>query len=112
MTFLPIVERELRGRARRGVTYWLRVGVGAFGVFICLVQFIFSNYGGSRAGNHVFYALLTAAFIYCCCACLMTATTISSERTEGTLPLLFLTRVTSNDVLIGKLLPRSEERRV
>ena len=31
MTFLPIVERELRVAARRPATYWLRLGVALVG---------------------------------------------------------------------------------
>jgi len=105
MTFLPIIERELRARARRQATYWARVAVGGFGALLCLMQLSFgSAFAGTAAvGQYAFLGLVTAAFLLCCGACLLTADTISSERREGTLGLLFLTRVRGNDVLLGKL---------
>lgn len=105
MTFLPIIERELRVRSRRGVTYWTRFAVALFGVLVCLMQLsIGSAIGGvPAAGNAAFQALVVVAFCLCCGACLLTADAISAERREGTLGLLFLTRVRGHDVLLGKL---------
>ena len=105
MTFLPIIERELRVRARRPATYWTRFAVGVFGVLICLTQLTFGGPvgGASSVGRFAFSGLVTAAFLLCCGACALTADAISSERREGTLGLLFLTRVRGHDVLLGKL---------
>ena len=105
MTFLPILERELRVRARRTVTYWVRVAVGGFGALLCLMQLSFGGAFGEAAsvGRYAFHGLVTAAFLLCCGAFALTADAISSERREGTLGLLFLTRVRGNDVLLGKL---------
>ena len=36
MTFLPIVGRELRVRARQWPTYWVRVLVGVFATLGCV----------------------------------------------------------------------------
>ena len=49
MTFLPIIERELRVRARRRAGYWMRFGVALGGVLICLPQLLFSRPFGRRA---------------------------------------------------------------
>lgn len=105
MTFLPIIERELRVHARKRATYWARFGVAAFGMLIGWMQLNLSGAlgGVAAAGNAAFQALVIAAFALCCGACLLTADAISSERREGTLGLLFLTRVRGHDVLLGKL---------
>lgn len=105
MTFLPIIERELRVRGRRRATYWIRVAVGGFGALLCLTQLsIGATFAGaSSAGHYTFLGLVTAAFLLCCGAFVLTADGISSERREGTLGLLFLTRVRGHDVLLGKL---------
>ncbi len=105
MTFVPIIERELLVRSRRGATYWTRFAVAVFGGLICLMQINLSSAigGVAAAGNAAFQALVVAAFSLCCSACSMTADAISSERREGTLGLLFLTRVRGRDVLFGKL---------
>jgi hypothetical protein len=59
--------------------------------------------GPAEVGKGAFTALVSAGFLLCCGACLLTADVISSERREGTLILLFLTRVKAFDVLLGKL---------
>lgn len=57
----------------------------------------------SAMGVFVFNGIVGAAFLVSCGACLLTADTISSEWREGTLGLLFLTRIRVLDVLLGKL---------
>lgn len=105
MNSLPIIERELRVQSRRSATYWTRFTVALFGVLIGLMQINLNNAldGVAAAGSAAFQALVIAAFAVCCCACLITADAISSERREGTLGLLFLTHVKGHDVLLGKL---------
>lgn len=95
MTFLPIVERELRVRARQRGTYWARFLVALLGTTICFLE--------SPYGRNMFESLVTVAFLWCCFAFVLTADVISSERREKTLGLLFLTRVKAPDVLLGKL---------
>ena len=105
MTFLPILVRELRGRARSAATYWTRSAVALAGVVVCLPQLLGAGGGGTPAslGRYAFNGILAAAFLLSCFACLVTADAINSERREGTLGLLFLTRVKALDVLLGKL---------
>jgi hypothetical protein len=57
----------------------------------------------SMMGTFVFNGIVGAAFLVSCSACLLTADAISAEWREGTLGLLFLTRVRVLDVLLGKL---------
>ncbi len=103
MTFLPILERELRGRARGRATYWTRSVLALVGVLICLPQLAGSGLFGRVTGPDTFMAITVAAFVVCCGGCLVTADAVGAERREGTLGLLLLTRVSALDLLWGKL---------
>src|SRR6516225_9155971 len=104
MTFLPILERELRARSRNRATYWSRFVVALLGVLVCLPQLLGGGLGTPASlGRYVFNGILTTAFLLSCCACFLTANAIDAERRDGTLGLLFLTRVRALDVLLGKL---------
>jgi hypothetical protein len=105
MTFLPILERELRVRARSRGTYWSRFAVALVGLLVWLPQLMWSGPLGflGAMGPALLNAVVSAAFVVSCAACLLTADVISSERREGTLGLLLLTRVRAFDVLVGKL---------
>jgi len=104
MTFVPILERELRSRARSHVSYWSRFGVVSLAVLICLPQLLLSSSFRTQAtaGKYVFNGIFGAALFLVCAACLLTSDVISAERRGGTLGLLFLTRVKPFDVLLGK----------
>jgi hypothetical protein len=105
VTFLPVMERELRARARGRGLFWTRFMIGFTGVLICLPQLLVSP-GLSRGlitGNKTFEGMVVAGFLFCCGGCLLTAEGINGERREGTLELLFLTRVRFLDLLLGKL---------
>jgi hypothetical protein len=106
MTFLPLIERELAARARQKGTYWVRVAVGLASVMVCVPQLLTADGlgTGGAAGNWVFNCLIRAVFVMCCTACFATSDSISSEVREGTLGLLFLTRLKGFDVILGKLL--------
>jgi ABC-type transport system involved in multi-copper enzyme maturation permease subunit len=52
-------------------------------------------------GKSAFNGLVGTAFVLCCCAGFLAVEGISRERREGTLGLLFLTRVGAFDVLLG-----------
>jgi hypothetical protein len=106
MTFLPIIERELRVRARSQAAYWTRFAVVLAGMLVCLPQLMWwSGPFGTYAtlGRGLLNGLVSTAFLLSCGACLLTADVISLERREGTLGLLLLTRVNTFDVLLGKL---------
>ena len=105
MTVLPIIERELRVRARGRAAYRMRSAVALLGLLVCLPALLLPRpfSGAAAPGPGLLTAMLSAAFLLCCGSCLLTADIISSERREGTLGLLLLTRVRLFDVLIGKL---------
>lgn len=105
MTFLPIVERELRVGARRRGMYRMRVMVG--GAALATALFLYAMSAGLAsgvAGPRIFNGLATLAFIFCLFAGRrLTADCLSEEKRQGTLGLLFLTDLKGYDVVLGKL---------
>ncbi|HOA60455.1 MAG: ABC transporter permease [Verrucomicrobia bacterium] len=105
MTFLPVVERELRVASRRPGTYWGRA-VAAL-VAIVLGANTFALSGGMpsvRVGGLLFGTFAWLAFFWCVfTGARHTAACISAERREGTLGLLFLTDLRGYDIVLGKL---------
>lgn len=103
MPALPIIERELRVAARNRETYWSRSGV-VLGLGLLWIPGWLGTFGtATELNTFVFNGMLWAGFAVSCLACLFTADAISRERREGTLGLLFLSRVRVADVLLGKL---------
>jgi ABC-type transport system involved in multi-copper enzyme maturation permease subunit len=100
---LPIVGRELRVAAKRRATYrlrWIVALLGGLEVFIAA----FGAGGSVQAGRFVFWCTATIMTIICAAAgLLLTSDSISREKREGTLGLLYLTRLAPADVVLGKL---------
>src|SRR5205809_4229513 len=111
MTFLPVVDRELRVAARRRGTYWTRLlfaGVCA-GIVSLVLMFAWVAQGGtSGVGAGLFYFLTLVVLGFSAFAgVFLTADCLSEEKREGTLGLLFLTDLKGYDVVLGKLMARS-----
>jgi ABC-type transport system involved in cytochrome c biogenesis permease component len=112
MTFLPIVERELRVAARRRSTYWTRACVAGgalllFGGVFGILSLQRAGMGG-QTGPILFSIFSWLAFISVCAAgVLLTFDSMSEEKREGTIGLLFLTDLRGYDVVLGKLLASS-----
>jgi ABC-type transport system involved in multi-copper enzyme maturation permease subunit len=111
VTFLPIVERELRVAARKRSTYWLRTVTALIALLIgsaCLLLFRFGGVGPSGPGGMVFGAIM---WLFVCIALgaglFFTSDSLSEEKREGTLGFLFLTDLRGYDVVAGKLLATS-----
>jgi len=111
MTFLPIVERELRVAARKRSTYWLRTVAASIALLIgsaCLLLFSVGGFGLSGPGSMVFGAIM---WLFVCIAfgagLFFTSDSLSEEKREGTLGFLFLTDLRGYDVVAGKLLATS-----
>jgi ABC-type transport system involved in multi-copper enzyme maturation permease subunit len=101
-----VAERELRAAARRRATYWVRwlTGIAAFVVLIWLMWATDALKRGGGA-HDAFVAFAFIAFFYCILmGAIRTADSVSSERREGTLGLLFLTNLNSAEIITGKLL--------
>src|SRR6185369_9586371 len=105
MRFLPVVERELRMAARRRSTYGLRllVALAAFSLTLWICTLPARGQPPAELGKSLFAVLTIMAFAYCLLiGPFLTTDTISSEKREGTLGLLFLTDLNSFDVVLGK----------
>jgi len=106
MTLLPIVERELRVASRRAGTYRMRVRVALVAVVVFGWMTLTGLQGVPSAvqGRYLFRTLFGFAFV--CCLFIgarLTADSLSAEKREGTLGLLFLTDLKGYDVVLGKL---------
>src|SRR5215216_4494370 len=100
MTVLPVLQRELRLSAQRRLTYAERMLAGLFSLCICL-PLIFSTWTvGNLSENceFVFIGITTVGFLLSVAASPLAAIAIGSEKHEGTLGLLLLTRVSIYDV--------------
>jgi hypothetical protein len=112
MTFLPIVERELRVAARRRLTFWLRVAAALTAFVVAgglLVLFLNIPSGmGAQPGGPLFAVLTWMSLAVSLAAGLFfTSDALSEEKREGTLGFLFLTDLRGYDVVLGKLLATS-----
>lgn len=110
MTFLPIVERELRAAARRKSTYRIRLwtAVVAMAASYCGLALTAMARGSTQVGSTLFTVGTSYAFGLCLLAgVFLTADCLSEEKREGTLGLLFLTDLKGYDVVLGKLMGRS-----
>lgn len=108
MSFLPIVERELRVASRRRMTFWSRMIAGALSVGLGVLTML--SYAASPGGNGKALLFLLGGFIFCfslIAALFTTADCVSRERREGTLGFLFLTNLRGFDVVLGKFVAAS-----
>lgn len=111
MTFLPIVERELRVAARKGGTFWLRTVAALVALLLgggFLVTGLFlakAGLGPPMMGRGLFTTLTWLGLAAALSAgAFFTSDALSRERREGTLGFLFLTDLRGYDVVLGKLL--------
>jgi ABC-type transport system involved in multi-copper enzyme maturation permease subunit len=108
MTFLPIVARELGVAARKRATFWLRVGAAVAGLVVggaCLMMTSVNGMGSATFGSFMFGALAWMSAATALCAGLfLTSDSLSEEKREGTMGLLFLTDLRGYDVASGKFL--------
>jgi ABC-type transport system involved in multi-copper enzyme maturation permease subunit len=110
MIVLPIASRELLVASRRRVTYWARVAAAllAGGLALWVVVVYNSMLTPAQVGTRVFEILSRVLFFACLLAgVFLTADSLSGEKREGTLGLLFLTDLKGYDVVLGKLLATS-----
>ena len=105
MTFLPIVERELRTAARKPGTYWGRLGIASVALAMsAYVVVVASRLTQNQVGMTTFSVLSVGSFLYCLFSGVrLTSDCISAEKREGTLGFLFLTDLKGYDVVLGKL---------
>ena len=108
MTLPPIIERELRVASRLSWTYWLRVLVATCGLLAgCLALFLGQAQGlitnGTPSGEPVYYLVSALGLLLAgLSGFLFTSDSVSMEKREGTLGLLFLTDLRSHEIVLGK----------
>ncbi len=104
MLLLPIVDRELRTAARRPGTYQLRAAAAVLGLALVLWIWLGERIQNVPASGPRLFSLLAGAAFALALATgpLFTADLISQERREGTLGLLFLTRLHPPHIILGK----------
>src|SRR5688572_4315164 len=106
MTVLPVVLREMSVLARRKVTYWSRTVTGLLALLVLLWLLVVSRAHVSYAtmGSSLFLVLSSICFAFTVLAGMQaTSDSVSEEKREGTLGLLFLTDLKGLDVIGGKL---------
>ncbi len=110
MTFLPIVERELRVRARLKSTYHFRLIGAVIAIVVVGFLLVVSGAVGSPVtmGTKMFDVLASTAYVFCLFeGARNTADCLSEEKRAGTLGLLFLTDLRGYDVVLGKFMAAS-----
>lgn len=103
MSFFPIVQRELAVTARSRRQFRLRMVMAIGCIFLSLLPiFVAQNRGRGGAG---LFGFLSGLFWLICIGSgiFLTSDSISREKREGTLGLLFLTDLKGADVILGKL---------
>jgi len=111
MNWLPIADRELRVAARKTSTFWVRLAAALTALVIGSACFTISALGQTslaQIGSVLFAALswLSMAAVLSA-GPFFTADSLSEEKREGTLGLLFVTELRGYDVVMGKLLATS-----
>ena len=106
MNAYPIFSRELKQAIRKPLLYWLRTATVFVGIGIGVAFLSHSSTwpGGASVGREIFVRVTAAVFALCLLSgVLLSSNLLCEERREGSLALLFLTRVTGLDVIIGKV---------
>ena len=105
MRFLPIIHRELLIAGRRGSTYLGRlIAVGAMSAILMWVLFVSAGAAPATLGKTLFLTIASITYFLCALTGVkLTSDSLSYERREGTLGLLFLTNLRSIEIILGKL---------
>ena len=106
MTLLPVVERELRVAARRNSTYRTRfiAAVATVALSVWIWGWLTDGVAPHERGQILFRAIAGLAFAYSILIGIgASSDSLSEEKREGTLGLLFLTDLKGYDVVLGKL---------
>lgn len=110
VNFATIAVRELRTHARQGATYRQRTASGLVAAAIVTVMLVIGTLFSSMRtmGPTMFQTLAWLGFVFCLVEGLRgTVDSLSSEKREGTLGLLFLTELSGFDVVAGKFVVHS-----
>ncbi|MGZ8921249.1 MAG: ABC transporter permease [Limisphaerales bacterium] len=107
MTLLPVVQRELRAAARERNSYRVRFLAAMLTVMFSVFSLWFIRFAFNETPippRTLFLFLTWIAYVFVCIAGFsLTCDSISQEKRDATLGLLFLTDLKGYDVVLGKL---------
>ena len=106
LSVLPIIARELLVRSRQPATWRVRLLAAALALVVAgLMLLTQKSFRPPTALGHELFVALTILTFICCLieGARQSSDSLSEERREGTLGLLFLTDLTGRDVVLGKL---------
>ena len=107
MSFLPVVERELRVTARSSRFYWGRLTAALIATTVIAWLWLMNAAGRATSAELAKMTFQIVSWMVFCLSLILgvflTADCISEEKREGTLGLLFLTNLKGYDVALGKL---------
>src|SRR5256714_13641204 len=104
MTFLPIVDRELRSASRRKSTYRMRLWPALIATLVTFGFLGVAFFGGSTSGTGALLLRILSGYtavLFVFSSLFLTADSISEEKREGTIGLLFLTELHGYDLVLG-----------
>lgn len=105
MNCLPVIEMELRSACRRKWTFMLRLLFALTASGVCLVILILPPLSSAQKGHTMLTLISYLSLTFCLFAGgFLTADSVSSEKRDGTLGLLFLTPLRGMDIVLGKLI--------
>ena len=110
MTFLPIVQRELRVASRRPSTHRIRLWTALLAIGASLIACAAGTAipGAPSFPNSLFGVQTACAFgLALLAGVFLTSDCLSEEKREGTLGLLLLTELRSHDIVLGKFVATS-----
>jgi ABC-type transport system involved in multi-copper enzyme maturation permease subunit len=110
MTFLPIVQRELRAASRRRSTHRIRCWTALLAIGASLIASVVATPipGAASVVNPLFGVQTAYAFgLSLLAGVFLTSDCLSEEKREGTLGLLLLTDLKSHDIVLGKFVATS-----
>lgn len=101
MFLAPVIERELRVEARKPGVYYARLWWGLAAIAALWAMGTASR--GESTGERLFQTIHSSLIaMVALLAPVISAESISRERREGTLGLLFLTPLTARQIIVGK----------
>ncbi len=102
MNLRPVIAREMLVEARHPATMWTRLGIGSVGLVAFLAIAALGRFDHTT-GARLFHQLNILYFVIIWCLTpLLTADSLSQERRENTLGLLFLAGLNGRDIVLGK----------
>src|SRR4051812_19630580 len=106
MALMPVVHREMTALARRQSTYWMRsvAAVVAVVTMLWLMLVGAARFSVANLGGSIFMTLSGFCFAFALLVGMQaTSDSVSEEKREGTLGLLFLTDLRAIHIVFGKM---------